>query len=304
MRSQGGGGRGDPAMRWEPMTVDEYAAFQRATGAKVIKVDATWWTEARPFFFRPLFPFAEVAPHYRKYPLQSLVGGVLHLVPADAPSNSQMNLFVYDNLNRYSLEQFGAKQRWVIKKSLEHFEARRVTDLDRFVEEASEIYASFYDRTRYFYRKERTQKELFSAWARPYFENPKVVVMGAYRGDRLSAIDISYRVEEVIIDDVFFSDSESQPLRVTDFLVHVLREGASCSDARLLFRGFPSGKETLDGSKVRRGCQVLKLPAYCRINPVALYVGRKFLNESYKKLLAMTTFGAPAELPHTVTATE
>jgi hypothetical protein len=291
-------------MTWEPMTIDEYAAFQRATGAKVIKVDGTWWTEARPFFFRPLFPFSEVPPEYKKYPLQSAVGGVLHLVPAEAASNSQMSLFVYDNLKQYSLEQFGAKQRWVIKKSMENFEARRVTDFDRFVEEASQIYESFYDRTKYFYRKERTQKELFAAWARPYFENPKVVIMGAYRDDRLCAIDISYQVEEVIIDDVFFSDSESQPLRVTDFLVHVLREAASCTDARILFRGFPTGKETLDGSKVRRGCKVLQLPAYCRINPVALYVGRRFLNESYQKLVAMTTFGAPSEATQTVTATE
>jgi hypothetical protein len=291
-------------MTWEPMTIDEYAAFQRATGAKVVKVGGTWWTEARPFFFRPLFPFAEVAPEYKKYPLQSVIGGVLHLVPAEAENNSRMSLFVYDDLKRYSLEQFGAKQRWVIRKSMEHFEARRVTDFDRFVEEASEIYASFYDRTRYFYRKERTRKELFAAWARPYFDNPKVVVTGAYRGDRLSAIDISYRVEEVIIDDVFFSDSESQPLRVTDFLVHVLREGASRTDARLLFRGFPTGKESLDGSKLRRGCKVLMLPAYCRINPVALFVGKRFLNESYRKLVAMTTFGADAGLPQAVTATE
>lgn len=291
-------------MTWEPMTIDEYATFQRATGAKVVKVDGTWWTEARPFFYRPLFPFAEVVPQLRKYPLQSAIGGVLHAVPAQAESNSQLTLFVYDDLKEYSLEQFSAKQRWVIKKAMEHFEARRVTDFDSFVEEASRIYASFYDRTKYFYRKERTDKERFAAWAKPYFEQNKVVITGAYRNGRLAAVDISYRVQEVIIDDVFFSDSESQPLRVTDFLVHVLRDSVSRSGASILFRGFPTGKDSLDGSKVRRGCRVLKLPAYCRINPVALYVGKKFLNESYRKLVAMTGFEAAEGAEPAATATE
>jgi len=277
-------------MIWEPMTIDEYAAFQKASGAKVLKIQDTWWTEARPFFFRPLFPFTELTPRYNKYPLQALVGGVLHPVPPGVPSNSCMTLFLYDDLKQYSLDTVGAKQRWIIKKGISNFEAGRITDLKQFVEEASVIYGSFYDRTRYFYRKERTDKELFAAWARPFFENPKVVVMGAYREGRLHGIDISYRVKDVIVDDVFFSDSESQPLKITDFLVHTLREGAKDTDARLLFRGFPTGKRTLDESKVTRGCKILRMPAFCKINPLALYVGKAFMNESYRKLLAITSF--------------
>jgi hypothetical protein len=76
---------------------------------------------------------------------------------------------------------------------------------------------------------------------------------------------------------------------VTDFLLHELRESAASSDARYLFRGFPTGKETLDGSKLKRGCKVFLMPAYCKINPLALYVGKLFMNESYKKLVAMTS---------------
>ena len=277
-------------MEWEPMTVDEYAAFKRSGGAKVVKIQDTWWTEARPFFYRPLFPFTAVAPHIRQYPLQSLVGGVLHLVPEGTSSNSYMHMFLYDNLKEYSLEKMSSKQRWVIKKAMENFCARRLTDLHQFTEEASPIYESFYDRTKYFYRKDRTDKEIFTAWAKPYIDNPKVVITGAYHDEKLSAIDISYQVEDVIIDDVFFSDTESQSLRVTDFLVHVLRESAKYSDARSIFRGFPTGKATLDESKVKRGCQIVKAPAYCRINPVALYVGKAFMNESYRKLIALTSF--------------
>ena len=277
-------------MTWEPMTIDEFAAFQRSSGAAVVKIQGVWWTEARPFFFRPLFPFAAIRPQFNKYPIQSMVGGVLHLVPADVSANSAMHLFLYDELKDYSLDKLAAKQRWVIKKGSDNFCARRITGLDQFVDEACRIYESFYNRTRYFYKKERTNKDSFTAWAKTLFQHPKIVVMGAYHQDRLSAVDVSYRVDDVIIDDVFFSDTESQPLKVTDFLVHTLREAAKSSDARVIFRGFPTGKQTLDESKVTRGCKILKLPAFCRINPLALYVGKAFMNESYKKLIAITSF--------------
>lgn len=277
-------------MTWEPMTVDEYAAFQISSGARVVKIGDTWWTEARPFFFRPLFPFTELSPKFRQYPMRSVVGGILHMVPAGDRGNSHMHLFLYDGLKDYSIAKLGAKQRWIVKKASENFVAKRITDLTRFIEEASAIYESFYERTRYFYKKERTNKDAFAAWAQSLFRHPKVVIIGAYHGDRLSAVDVSYRVEDIIIDDVFFSDTKSQGLRVTDFLVHTLREAAASTDARLIFRGFPTGKQTLDESKVTRGCKVLKMPAYCKINPLALYLGRIFMNESYRKLTAITSF--------------
>jgi hypothetical protein len=277
-------------MTWEAMTIDEYAEFQKACGAKVIKSGDTWWTEARPFFFRPLFPFAEVAPGKVKYPLQSLIGGVLHLVPDASSSNSYMNLFVYDDLAEYSIEKLGAKQRWIIKQGLKNFEARRVTDLKSFIDEAFPIYDDFYNRTRYFYKKERRDRKGFAAWAETIFRFPKVVVTGAYHEGKLCAVDISYRVDNVIIDDVFFSDNASQSLRVTDFFVHTLREAAKTTDATVLFRGLPTGKQTLDESKVKRGCKIVQMPAYCKINPIALIVGKLFMNQSYRKLIAITRF--------------
>lgn len=276
-------------MRWEPMTIDELATYQRACGAHVVKIDQTWWTEARPFFYRPLFPFAEIHPEFKKYPLQCLVGGVLHLVPAGSTGNTSMKLFVYDELKYYSLDSCNSKQKWIIKKGMDHFSARTITDRQIFIDSAFPIYQSFFARTSYFYKKDRLKKSVFAAWAKTLFDYPKIMITGAYHQETLSAIDISYQVEDVIIDDVFFSDTQSQALRVTDFLLHTIRSAAAASDAKCLFRGFPSGKQTLDESKLRRGCKIVKIPAYCRINPLALFVGKAFMNESYKKLVAMTS---------------
>lgn len=277
-------------MTWEPMTLDEYAEFQKATGEKVVKIQGIWWAQPRPFFFRPLFPFTEIVPEWQKYPKKSLIGGVLHLVPADAYSNSCLNLFLYESPEDYSLDKLGAKHRWTIKKAKERFSAKRITSLEQFLEEAPPIYHSFYDRTKYFYKPERLNKDIFAAWAKPYFENSKVVILGAYHGGKLGAIDISYQVEDVLIDDIFFSDTESQSLQVTDFIIHTLREAAKSINARYLFRGFPTGKATLDASKVLRGCKLLKMPAYFRINPMALFLSKVFMKQSYDKLTASVTF--------------
>jgi hypothetical protein len=289
MPGQGITDRGDHAVTWESMTIDELATYQRACGAHVVKINNTWWTEARPFFFRPLFPFAEIHPNFKEYPLQSLVGGILHLVPTGAAGNTNMKLFLYDELKEYSLDKLAAKHKWVIRKGSENFSAKRITDQNEFIDTAFPIYESFFARTGYFYKKDRLKKSVFATWSETLFDHPKIVTTGAYHQDKLSAIDISYRVEDVIIDDVFFSDTESQALRVTDFLLHTLRDAAASSDAKYLFRGFPTGKETLDESKIRRGCKIFQMPAYCKINPLALYVGKVFMNESYKKLVAMTS---------------
>jgi len=275
-------------MIWEPMTVDELAAYQRACGVHVVKVKDTWWIEPRPFFFRTLFPTAQMNPEFGKYPLQHLVGGVLHLVPPGVDSNTSMKLFLYDQLKDYSLDKMATKQKWVVKKSMENFTARRITALHEFIDTAFPIYQSFYDRTKYSYKKERSQREIFAAWAKTLFAFPKIMITGAYHGDKLAAVDISYQVNDLIIDDVFFSDTQSQALRVTDFMVHTLRVTAAASEARYLFRGFPCGKQTLDESKIRRGCKIYQIPAYSKVNPVAMFVGKVFMNESYRKLMTIT----------------
>lgn len=274
----------------ERMTVDEYAAFQLACGERVVKVHDTWWLEPRPFFFRPLFPFAEVSPELKNYPLRALAGGILHPVPAGVSGNSYMHMLLYDDPQSYSLDNFNCKHRQIIKKGLKTFCARRITDLRRFVEEGFQIYCSFYSRTRYSYKKARLDKEVFAAWARPLFEHPKVVVMGAYQEKELRAVEILYQVEDVVIEDVYFADSQGQSLQVTDFMTHTVREAAKSTNARFIFSGFPSGKKTLDHSKTVRGCKVLKLSAICRINPVVLHLVRYFMRDTYQKLVAITNF--------------
>ncbi|MRR06986.1 MAG: hypothetical protein EG828_08580 [Deltaproteobacteria bacterium] len=277
-------------MRYQRMTIQEYALYQRSLGLKVEKRNDLWWAEVRPFFFRPLIPLAEVDPEATRYPGQSRIGGYLHAVPPAATANAQMNFFIYDNLQRYSLDQLKAKHRHITRKGIRNFEARRLPDAGTFIDGAYEIYRSFYARTRYQYKKERLDRACFIDWSEKLFGDDRVLVVGAYRMGKLAAIDVSCQVEGLIIDEIFFSDKESLDLKVTDFLLHTIREIAVSSDADYVFRGLPSGHRTLDESKLTRGCKVVRKPALLWINPLARYTAKLFMKKCYNKLLGITSF--------------
>lgn len=282
--------RGNELMQYQRMTIQEYALYQRSLGLKVEKRNDVWWAEVRPYFFRPLICLAEVDPEATRYPVKSHIGGFLHTVPPAATANADMNFFIYDDLQRYSLGQLKEKHRYITRKGIRNFEARQLTDVGKFIDGAYEPYLSFFARTRYQYKKERLDRASFIDWSEKLFGDDRVMVVGAYRMNKLAAIDVSCQVEDLVIDEIFFSNNESLDLKVTDFLLHTLRETAASSDAAYIFRGLPSGHRTLDESKLTRGCKVMRKPALLRINPLALYAAKLFMKKSHDKLLGITSF--------------
>jgi hypothetical protein len=275
-------------MHWERMTIDEYALFQRANGMKVVKINDVWWAEVRPFFFRPLLPFTAIYPKPKQYPLKSLIGGYQHVIPSGVAANSHINFFFFDELQDYSLNKLSDKRRNEIRKGLNNFSVKKIDKVTEFINDAYDIYVSFYYRTKYSYQKKRLNRIFFSSWAATLFEHPKILIIGAYHDNKLSAVNISYLVEEVIFYATFFSSTQSLKLQVTDFIIHIIREAAASSKAKYIFMGMPSGKRSLDKSKTMRGCKLFKMPAYYKINPIALFVARVFMKNSYNKLIGIT----------------
>lgn len=275
-------------MNWNPITIDEFAMFQRDNGMNLRKIDGFWWAEVKPFFFRPLFPFAEIYPYSKQYPLKSKIGGFQHVVASGVAANSHMNFFVYDDLQSYSIEKLSSKRRNTIRKGQKNFITKQINDVSEFVTKAYDIYVSFYSRTGYAYKKERLNKVYFSSWAETLFKYPKILIIGIYYNDRLCAVSISYLVEKIIFDATFFSDTPSQKLQVSDFIVHKLRKTAVSSNAKYIFMGMSTGKRSLDESKLMRGCKKISKPAYYKINPIVLFVARTFMKNSYRKLIGLT----------------
>ena len=274
-------------MHWETMSIEEFARYRREEGMKLVKTDGVWWAEVRPFFFRPLFPFREIKPWSKRYPVKSLLGGFLHLVPPSAQAKSCINFHVYDDLQNYSLDILSSRRRKVTRESMDKFVARQIPDPDEFVETAYDVYRTFYKRTNYWYKEDRVDKNNFRVWAEKLYDYPNIKKTGIYLSDKLSAVETSFRIEDVIFGDNLFSDDVSLRMNVVDFLTHRLREAAACSDAKYFFTGLPTGVANLDNSKSKKGCTLLCLPAYCKINPVALCLARVIMKDSYHKLLTV-----------------
>jgi hypothetical protein len=270
------------------MSIEEFALYQRANGMRASRIDGVWWAEVGPCFFRPVFPFVTIDPKAGSYPPRSWLGGRLHAVPTTAAANSRINLFAYADLQDYSIGGLSEKQRHNTRKGLRNFHAAPLTDVGEFVEQAYEPYVESCRRSQYCYRRERLTRPGFAAWAELLFRHRKLLITGVYHRDKLVAVDTSCRIEDVVYDDVFFSDTESLSRRVADFVLHIKREAVARTDARYLLRGLPTGKQSLDESKLARGCQVLRLPAHCRLNPVAALAARLVMKDSYRKLRGLT----------------
>ncbi len=279
------------SFRWNRMSLEEFAELERRNGAKLSQIDGIWWREVRPFFFRPLFPFTNLSPASTRPPSRSRFGGFQHLVSDPSLSNSFMNFLVFDRIQQYAFEELGHDYRKNTRKGLRHFSFRPVTEIEEFVVQGHRVYTSFYNRTGYPWKKERQDQRSFECWAREILSFPKVLVLGAYDGPELCAISISYLVEDVIIYATNFSTTESLRLRVSEAMLHVIRDIASrCVGPAYIYMGPSRTKEGIDAFKVNRGCKNLAQPAFFRMNPLLLPILKRFRGSDYRKLL-----GTPAE---------
>jgi len=290
-------------MHWDSMTVDEFAEYRRGEGMKLEKIDGIWWAEVRPFFFRPLFPFRKIKPWSKRYPPKAFLGGFMHVAPPSDETRSCLNFHVYDNLQNYSTDMLSSKRRKVLRHCNKIFSVKTIPDPEEFVSTAYPVYKIFYERTNYWYQNERILKENFTTWANNLYSYPKISKNGIYLGNKLSAVETSFRIEDVIFGDNLFADDASLNLDVIDFIVHTVRESAADTDAGYFFSSLPTGVTTLDSSKRKRGCKLLSLPAYCKINPVALYFAKLFMKDSYHKLMTVTAQEVPEALPDCATDT-
>jgi hypothetical protein len=275
-------------MYWEKMTIDEYAELEERNGAKLSKVNDIWWREVRPFFYRPLFPFTRIAPQSMKPPPASVLVGYQHLVSDPAYANSHMNLMVFDEIDRYTINAHKSDRRKWIKKGRRNFLIEQVRDLHEFINSGFRVYKSFYARTHYKWNAERRECDGFAKWAKSLFDSQKVLILGAYLEGMLSAVAVSYLVENIIIFATYFAETGSLKANVSDIMWHHVREMASqCQGATLMSLGLFIGREGLDYFKLSRGAKVIAEPAYYYINPILLFLMKHLKRKDYEKLVGL-----------------
>jgi len=273
---------------WEIMSEEEFAAVERDSGNTVLRRGGVWWRRVRPLFFRPLLPFQPFRPEALKGAFRPFTG-YQHAVDPDQPFNSHFNLLVWDCLQDYSLASVSQHTRSKIRKALQNrIELKRIEDPGTFIREAHPVYRSFFSRTRYGFQSGRRDPSGFEAWARKLLSHPKLMVLGAFHGNRLVSVYISCRVGDSVVLKAAINSEEALGLHAPDLAIHNYREQASrIPQVRFLYDSFFQEHDGVNMFKIRRGARVSALPALLRI-PAAFGMMLKTLRKKeYRQLLGL-----------------
>ena len=279
---------------WSSMSVDEYAAFHGSMGQKVQKIGGVWWRRVRPFFYRPLLPYCELQPKQCICPPLSLIGGAQYLVPSGTASNSSVDFLLFQDPHTYSIEILSKKNRYCVRRAMKTFTVRPIVDPDTLIS-GHEVYLSFYSRTKYGYKSDRTDVRKFADWARSLFRFPKVRVHGAYRGEDLVSISVTYVVEDVLFLATLFSKTDALSQFVSDLMLHSLRvEAAESENIKSVFASMAGRERGLDEFYLLRGARLIRKPARLFISPLVLIPLKIFKRNEYLRLQRGTEKGLPS----------
>jgi hypothetical protein len=277
-----------PDFCWPSMSVDGYAAFERATGATVIKVGGVWWRQVRPWFYRPLLPF-------KRYDLKqttesiSKIGAFQHGVEEGQLSNSHLNPVVFDQVADYDMNRLRKNVRSQIKKALKgDVVVSRIIDEREFAETAYPVYLSFYERTKYSFNTSRREKDGFARWAHSVFQSPEAVVLGSYSGSELLSFEISCLVEGALILKTIVNSEKGLRLGVPDLVLHYTRT-ILCGqpEVDLIYDSMLTHGAGINEFKILRGARVLALPAFLHIHPALEWLIKKSSSSAYGRLLGL-----------------
>jgi hypothetical protein len=171
----------------QPTVLADYARLQVAQGAKLIEKSGIIWRQVRPMLYRPLLEFEALDSAVVEPPCSRL-GAYQHVVAGSGQGNSRMNCLVCEELRSYSLVGVSHNRRRLIKNAAKFFQVRPVVTAQELRDQGHEVYLSFYERTAYSFKADRTQKPNFDAWVETLFSCPGAFVLGAYCGTSLAAV--------------------------------------------------------------------------------------------------------------------
>jgi hypothetical protein len=274
---------------WQSMTIDRYAAFERATSVKVVKAGDIWWHQVRPLLYRPLLPF-------KKYELKKTteefdrIGAFQHGVEDGQAHNSYLNPIIFDDVHNYEINTLPYSVRKHIKKALKNdVTVSRIVDEEEFKETAYPCYVSFYERTRYGFDRSRRTREGFSRWARTLFQFPETVILGAFLGRELVSYEIACLVEDTLFLKTLVNSDKALRLGAADLLLHSYR--TSCREQpsiRAIYDSMLGQSPGINEYYLVRGARVLALPAVLHVHPLLEWLIKKVNTGIYKRLLGLS----------------
>ncbi|MGC2208943.1 MAG: hypothetical protein WA532_02430 [Candidatus Korobacteraceae bacterium] len=287
------------------MSVDRYAAFELATGTKVLKVGNIWWRRVRPFFYRTLLPFKKYDANRAKDGF-SKIGAFQHGVEDGQPFNSYLNPIIFEEPGNYDVRKLRPNVQVHIKKALKNgVTVSRIANEREFADSAYRCYLSFYERTRYAFEAGRRKKDRFLRWSHALFQFPEIVIFGAFAGHELIAFEISCLVDDTLILDTLVTSSKALKLVAPDLLIHTCRSIASDQpNIRMIYDSLLGQSPGINKYYVSRGARVWAVPSFLHMPAPSLWLIRKANQGIYQRLLGLdddelvSIYGPAQLLPH------
>jgi hypothetical protein len=270
------------------MSVQEFAVLSARFGAKIIERDGVYWRRVRPFFYRPLHS-SEALDGSGLVPPVRWPAGYQYATAGGRPANSTLNFIILDRLQEYSLDAIGHRRRHLIKQAAGRFAVRRIENLEELQTQGYKAYLSFFQRTRYGYRSDRVQRSRFAEWAGILFRHPKVILLGAYGEEGLTAVSCSYWVNDSLLYTTFYAETESLRRNVGEVMFHELRLAAARIPAirEVMIRPYKGG-ESMDQYYLLRGGKIVRKPARLEVNRFALAAIRRIMPGEHALLTGET----------------
>jgi hypothetical protein len=272
------------------MTIDNYAEMLRRTGTDTIKIQNIWWRKVRPFFYRPLLPYQIYDPLQLKVNLNKMTS-FQHVVSIENQHNSYMNFLIFDRLKNYNSSILKKDDRKKIKRALKNnLTVHQITSREKeeFIKKAFTVYLSFYGRTKYSYRKDRTNKEKFVQWLYTIFNFPGTLVIGVFKEEVLLSFEIAILIEDTLIYQTSINSKLGLKFHSPDLGLHFWREKVSKrSGINMIYAGYYLSEEGINMFKIQRGARVVAYPAYLYINPFLLLIAKNLRKRIYEKLMGM-----------------
>ena len=278
-----------PDAPWQSMTVDRYAAFERATGMKVVKIGDLWWHHVRPFLYRPLLPFKKYDSR-RTTKDFNRIGAFQYGVEDGQACNSYLNPIIFDEVRDYDMQKLAYSVRKHIKKAVKNdVSVSRIRNEREFSEYAYPCYLSFYERTRYGFDRSRRTRDGFSRWSRTLFQFPEAVILGAFAGQELVSYEIACLVDDTLFLKTLVNSDKALKLGAPDILLHTYRlRSREQAEIHTIYDSMLGQTAGINEYYLNRGARVLALPADLHMHPALRWFIQKGNKKIYGRLLGLS----------------
>lgn len=251
------------------MTAEEYLAARRAAGHRLHLHDGVWWESVRRGYCKPAILYEEVDPQRQAPAFWHAMLGCVHRVPPGRPASGHWHSLIMrrEQIARVALETMEQKRRNLIRKGLRLTRVVKITDLNPYRTDLTEVAISTAIRNQRGHPPAYYREKGDEWWAGILRGSAYTEFWGALHEGRLIAyLAVQMAGHRAIIDGAK-SMTEFLHANPNDALVFTFLE--SCRDrgtiAEIFYGGWSTDKPSLNHFKESFGFRGEKIPFLRRI---------------------------------------